>query len=107
VSAVADTAANRGPTFGVRGRAGAVRHRAQGPVVFGGGPALSSGSLAVLDAAGGVAQAAEPAVLITANPAATVPRFPLFRTWPFPERRGGTPGGSRGRSRCPDVGVNG
>ncbi|KOV94142.1 bifunctional glycosyltransferase family 2/GtrA family protein [Streptomyces sp. NRRL B-3648] len=87
VSAVANTAANRRLTFGVRGRGGAVRHQAQGLVVFGIGLALTSGSLAALDAAGGSpAHSTELAVLIAANLAATVLRFLLFRAWVFPDR---------------------
>ncbi|KOU39822.1 glycosyltransferase [Streptomyces sp. NPDC060334] len=89
LSAVANTAANRRLTFGVRGRARAVRHQAQGLVVFGIGLALTSGSLAALGAATTApAHATELAVLITANLAATVLRFLLFRAWVFPERRG-------------------
>ncbi|MEU8461913.1 dolichyl-phosphate beta-glucosyltransferase [Streptomyces sp. NPDC029003] len=85
--AVANTAANRRLTFGVRGRARAVRHQAQGLVVFGIGLALTSGSLAALAAAGAEpAHSTELAVLITANLAATVLRFLLFRAWVFPER---------------------
>ncbi|MFG2618601.1 glycosyltransferase [Streptomyces sp. NPDC048507] len=85
--AVANTAANRRLTFGVRGRARAVRHQAQGLVVFGIGLALTSGSLAALGAASAEpAHATELAVLITANLAATVLRFLLFRAWVFPER---------------------
>ncbi|QJS11145.1 bifunctional glycosyltransferase family 2/GtrA family protein [Streptomyces argyrophyllae] len=88
VSAVANTAANRRLTFGVRGRGGAVRHQAQGLVVFGIGLALTSGSLAALNAAtDSPAHSTELAVLIAANLAATVLRFLLFRAWVFPERR--------------------
>ena len=88
VSAVANTAANRRLTFGVRGRGGAVRHQAQGLVVFAIGLALTSGSLAALDAAGGrPAHSTELAVLVTANLAATVLRFLLFRAWVFPDHR--------------------
>ncbi|MBT2470691.1 glycosyltransferase [Streptomyces sp. ISL-66] len=88
LSAVANTAANRRLTFGVRGRDRAVRHQAQGLVVFAIGLALTSGSLAALAAAGGgAAHGTELAVLITANLAATVLRFLLFRAWVFPERR--------------------
>lgn len=88
LSAVANTAANRRLTFGVRGRDRAVRHQAQGLVVFAIGLALTSGSLAALEAAGGsAAHGTELAVLITANLAATVLRFLLFRAWVFPERR--------------------
>ncbi|MGW5420148.1 glycosyltransferase [Streptomyces sp. NPDC003943] len=85
VSAVANTAANRRLTFGVRGRERAARHQAQGLVVFGIGLALTSGSLLALDAAtGDPAHSTELAVLIVANLAATVVRFLLFRLWVFP-----------------------
>ncbi|MEU0068984.1 glycosyltransferase [Streptomyces sp. NPDC006332] len=88
VSAVANTAANRRLTFGVRGRGGAVRHQAQGLVVFGIGLALTSGSLAALNAASSEpAHSTELAVLIAANLAATVLRFLLFRAWVFSDRR--------------------
>ncbi len=88
LSAVANTAANRRLTFGVRGRDRAVRHQAQGLAVFGVGLALTSGSLAALEAAtGNPSQAAEMAVLIAANLAATALRFLLFRAWVFPARR--------------------
>ncbi|MFD6493690.1 glycosyltransferase [Streptomyces sp. NPDC060188] len=88
VSAVANTAANRRLTFGVRGRGGAVRHQAQGLVVFGIGLVLTSGSLAALNAAtNDPAHSTELAVLIAANLAATVLRFLLFRAWVFPDRR--------------------
>ncbi|MFD3696636.1 glycosyltransferase [Streptomyces sp. NPDC058646] len=92
LSAVTNTAANRRLTFGVRGRHRAVRHQAQGLLVFAIGLALTSGSLAALGTA-----TAEPghgtelAVLITANLAATVLRFLLFRAWVFPERRAARP----------------
>ncbi|MEV6793862.1 bifunctional glycosyltransferase family 2/GtrA family protein [Streptomyces sp. NPDC051320] len=88
VSAVMNTAANRRLTFRVRGRDSAVRHQAQGLVVFAIGLALTSGSLAALDAASAdPAHSTELAVLIAANLAATVLRFLLFRAWVFPERR--------------------
>ena len=48
VTAIANTAANRRLTFGVRGRPGAVRPPAQGLVVFAVGLGLTSGSLALL-----------------------------------------------------------
>jgi len=90
VSAVANTAANRRLTFGVRGRGGAVKHQAQGLVVFGIGLALTSGSLVALNAAtSDPAHATELAVLVAANLAATVLRFLLFRVWVFPDRRDG------------------
>ncbi|MEU6385046.1 bifunctional glycosyltransferase family 2/GtrA family protein [Streptomyces bauhiniae] len=92
LSALANTAANRRLTFGVRGRGGAVRHQAQGLVVFAIGLALTSGSLAALNAATtSPAHTAEIAVLVVANLAATVLRFLLFRAWVFPDRRDPAP----------------
>ncbi|MGW1885597.1 glycosyltransferase [Streptomyces sp. NPDC001970] len=92
VSAVANTAANRRLTFGVRGRERAVRHQAQGLVVFAIGLTLTSGSLAALDTVGGSpSHGTELAVLIVANLAATVLRFLLFRAWVFPDRRTDAP----------------
>ncbi|MBV7700351.1 bifunctional glycosyltransferase family 2/GtrA family protein [Streptomyces sp. TRM70350] len=88
VSALANTAANRRLTFGVRGRVGAVKHQAQGLVVFGVGLVLTSGSLAALNTATtDPGHSTELAVLIAANLAATVLRFLLFRAWVFSERR--------------------
>ncbi|MEW2314063.1 bifunctional glycosyltransferase family 2/GtrA family protein [Streptomyces bauhiniae] len=92
LSALANTAANRRLTFGVRGRGGAVRHQAQGLVVFAIGLALTSGSLAALNAATtSPAHTTEIAVLVVANLAATVLRFLLFRAWVFPDRRDPAP----------------
>ena len=99
LSAIANTAANRRLTFGVRGRDRAVRHQAQGLVVFAIGLALTSGSLAALDAAAGDAShGTELAVLIAANLAATVLRFLLFRAWVFPDRRGAPARGEASRT---------
>ena len=50
VTAVANTAANRRLTFGVRGRAGAARTRRRAWSVFALGLALTSGSLVLLHA---------------------------------------------------------
>ncbi|MFI1738760.1 glycosyltransferase [Streptomyces sioyaensis] len=87
VSALGNTAANRRLTFGVRGRDRAVRHQAQGLLVFAIGLVLTSGSLAALDAASATtAHGTELAVLVSANLAATVLRFLLFRAWVFPDR---------------------
>lgn len=89
LSALGNTAANRRLTFGVRGRDRAMRHQAQGLVVFGIGLVLTSGSLAALDAVPGTAShGTELAVLIAANLAATVLRFLLFRAWVFPSDSG-------------------
>jgi putative flippase GtrA len=84
VTAVANTAANRRLTFGVRGPARAWHHQAQGLVVFGIGLALTSGSLAMLDALHAApARWLELGVLVTANLVATVVRFLLLRVWVF------------------------
>ncbi|MGW7485608.1 glycosyltransferase [Streptomyces sp. NPDC054786] len=103
VSALANTAANRRLTFGVRGRDRAVRHQAQGLVVFAIGLALTSGSLAALDAAGGdSSHGTELAVLVAANLAATVLRFLLFRAWVFPDRERRDDAGAPQQPTTPD-----
>jgi len=84
VCALANTAANRRLTFGVRGRGGALRHQAKGLLVFLVGLALTSGSLAVLDRlAPDAAHLTELVVLVAANLAATLLRFLLLRAWVF------------------------
>ena len=89
VTAVANTAVNRRFTFGISG-GGAVRHQAQGLIVFGLGLALTSGSLALLSMmTDHPARAVEVIVLIVANLAATVLRFVLLREWVF-SRKGAT-----------------
>ncbi|EGX60165.1 glycosyl transferase family 2 [Streptomyces zinciresistens K42] len=91
VCALANTAANRRLTFGLRGRGGALRHQAKGLLVFLVGLALTSGALAVLHRlAPGSARSAEIAVLVAANLAATLVRFLLLRAWVFPPARRGT-----------------
>jgi putative flippase GtrA len=83
ITAAGNTALNRRYTFGVRG-SGVARHQVQGLVVFALGLALTSGSLAALGALSpGAPRAAELAVLVVANLAATVLRFVLFREWVF------------------------
>ncbi len=87
LTAVANTAANRAFTFGVRGRAHALRHQGQGLVVFALAWGLTSGSLALLGlAAPGTPRAVELAVLVVANLGATVLRFLLLRGWVFGAR---------------------
>jgi putative flippase GtrA len=91
VTAVANTAANRRLTFGIRGRARAAGHQAKGLAAFAAGLALTSGALAVLHAASAHPGAGwEITVLVAANLAATVLRFALLRGWVF---RGGGPAG--------------
>jgi glycosyltransferase involved in cell wall biosynthesis len=87
VTAVANTAANRRFTFGVRGSAGAARHQFEGLVVFAVGLALTSGSLALLHWVGDPPRVVELAVLVLANLGATVLRFVLLRGWVFHPRR--------------------
>ena len=84
LTAVANTAANRALTFGVRGREGLVGHHVRGALVFVLTLALTSGALAVLhglDAA--PSRALELAVLIAASVTATVTRYVALRTWVF------------------------
>ncbi len=87
VTAVANTAANRRFTFGVRGRAGVGRHQFEGLVVFGIGLAMTSGALALLQLGGEPPRALEILVLVAANLGATVVRFVLLRGWVFHPRR--------------------
>ena len=84
ITAIANTAANRRFTFGVRERAGAGRHQLQGFGVFLLGLAITSGSLAVLHATAPAAgRLLELSVLVGANLVATVLRFLLMRGWIF------------------------
>ena len=87
VTAVANTAANRRLTFGISGRAHAVRHQLGGLAAFGVALALTSGSLWLLDifwpAPG---RLVEVAVLVVANAAATLLRFVALRLMMHPRR---------------------
>ncbi|RYY50207.1 MAG: glycosyltransferase [Actinomycetales bacterium] len=84
LTAVANTAANRRFTFGVRGRDGAAVHHLQGLAVLAGGVLATSGALWTLHhLAGTEHRALEVAVLTAANLAVTVARFVLMRTWIF------------------------
>ena len=88
LTAVANTAANRRFTFGVRGAVGAARHQIEGLVVFGIALAITSGSLAVLHLMMSQPhRAVELAVLVGANLTATAIRFVLLRGWVFHPRR--------------------
>ena len=87
LTAIANTAANRRFTFGVRERAGAGRHQLQGFGVFLLGLGITSGSLALLHATAPAAgRLTELTVLVGANLVATILRFLLMRGWIF--RRG-------------------
>lgn len=88
VTAIANTAANRRFTFGVRGSAGAARHHVEGLAVFGLALALTSGSLAATNAlTAPTPHWLELAVLISANLTATALRFTLLRGWVFHPNR--------------------
>ncbi|MFT3969463.1 MAG: glycosyltransferase [Micropruina sp.] len=76
VTAVANTAANRVITFGVRGSDGLVTHHATGLLAFAVALGLTSGSLALLHLmAPGAAHWVELLVLAVANAVATAVRF--------------------------------
>ena len=87
LTAVANTAANRRLTFGVRGRAGLVRQHLMGALVFFLTLGLTSGALAVLHGlSANPPRGVELAVLIAASTAATVTRYVALRTWVFARR---------------------
>jgi len=91
ITAVANTAANRRVTFGIRGRARAARHQLRGLIAFGTGLAVTAGALAALHALSTQpGRAAEITALIAANLVATVVRFALYRSWVFRGHGGGT-----------------
>ncbi len=86
-TAVANTAANRRLTFGVRGRTHAVRHQLQGLALFGVGLAVTTGSLWLLHAASArPGRLTEVLVLTAANLFVTVMRFVAMRFWVFARR---------------------
>ncbi len=87
-TAFANFAAHRRYTFGVRGRAGVIRHQFQGLVVFAVGLAVTATALQVLHAVHDPDTATEIAILVAANLAATALRFALLRGWVFPRRPG-------------------
>ena len=84
VTAVGNTAVNRRVTFGISGRAHALRHQLRGLIAFAAGLVLTSGALALLHAvAARPGRTAELAVLLLASLAATLARFALYRSWVF------------------------
>ena len=84
LTAIANTAANRRYTFGVRGRDEALRHHVQALIVFGVGLLLTTASLTLLTAvAPGASRWVEVLVLTAANLAVTVMRFVAMRGWIF------------------------
>jgi len=92
VTALANTAANRRFTFGVRGRAEAIRHHVQALAVFGVGLAVTAAALVVLGAiAPDASRLVEVLVLTGANLLATVLRFVAMRWWIFRHPTHGRP----------------
>jgi putative flippase GtrA len=88
VTAIANTAANRRFTFGVRGRTGAIAHQFQGLVVFGIAWLITSCALVLLHGLSPTASVqVELIVLTVANLVATLVRFVLFRLWVFRQQR--------------------
>jgi putative flippase GtrA len=87
VTTVANTAANRRFTFGVRGARGATRHQFEGLVVFAVALALTSGTLSLVHRVAEPGHVAEVAAVVGANLVATVLRFLLLRNWVFRPRR--------------------
>lgn len=82
VTAIANTAANRRLTFGVRDRDGLARDHAGGLVVFGAALAITTIAVVVLHAITSTpSRAVELVVLIGANGLATVVRFVMLRAW--------------------------
>ena len=88
VTAVANTAANRRLTFGIRDRDGRARQHLQALLVFALGLGLSAGSLGTLHALdASPARWLELGVLVAANLVTTVIRFLVLRLWVFSHRR--------------------
>jgi glycosyltransferase involved in cell wall biosynthesis len=88
VTAVANTAANRHFTFGVRGREGLARHHVKGALVFVLTVLLTSGALGVLHGLDATPhRAVELAVLVAASLTATITRYVALKTWVFTRRR--------------------
>ena len=92
ITAVANTAANRRFTFGLRGRGGATRHQVRGLAAFGAGWALTAAALAGLHATvPAPGRALEVAVLVVASLAEAAVRFALYRGWVFRAAAGSRP----------------
>jgi putative flippase GtrA len=86
-TAVANTAANRRITFGVRGAGRLVRHQLQGLVILAVGLGVTSGCLWLLHAGSShPGRLTEIAVLTGANLVVTVMRFVAMRVWVFARR---------------------
>jgi putative flippase GtrA len=89
VATAGNTAANRRWTFGVRGRAGALRHQAQGFLVFALTLCLTSAGLALLSRiTPGAPTWLETVAVAVATAVSTVVKFVLMRSWMFRDRPG-------------------
>ena len=87
-TAIANTAANRRFTFGIRGPDGAVRHQFQGLLVFACGLCVTSGALWAMRSVGGEGHpVVEVGLLTAANLFVTGMRFALMRVWIFSRPR--------------------
>lgn len=87
LTALANTAANRRLTFGIRGRAGFARQQVAGLIVFLAALALTSGALSVLHRFDSHApRLLEIAVLVLATLVAAVTRSVALATWVFRPR---------------------
>jgi glycosyltransferase involved in cell wall biosynthesis len=92
LTAVANTAANRRLTFGVRGRTSLLRHHLMAFIVFLITLALTNESLALLRALDHrPSRTVEVGVLVIASAAATVTRYVALRSWVFARRRRALP----------------
>jgi putative flippase GtrA len=100
LTAVANTAANRRLTFGVRGRAGLARHHSAGLAVFALALALTDGALAVLHGlARDPTRLLETGVLVLASLCATITRYVALSNWVFAAPPGDADSATRRVSR--------
>jgi putative flippase GtrA len=87
ITAVANTAANRRLTFGLRGREDVLRHHLRGAAVFVVTLALSNGALGVLHGIDATPpRGLELTVLVAGSLIATVTRYVVLKTWVFARR---------------------
>jgi putative flippase GtrA len=92
LAAVANTAANRRLTFGMRGREGLLRQHLLGAGVYVITLGLTSGALEVLHGLSATpSRALELAVLVAASAGATITRYVALRSWVFARKRHRTP----------------
>jgi putative flippase GtrA len=102
LTAVANTAANRRLTFGLRGRHHLVRQHAMGAFVFALTLGLTSGALELLDALDAhPSRLLEAAVLVASSACATVTRYVGLRSWVFARRSEVRPNSSGARASLP------